>query len=100
MVLATGGGVVLSPANREALSSRGLVIYLHTTIEQQLERTRYNKNRPLLDTHNRRARLESLMAQREPLYQEMADITIETDGGQARNLARRIARKLDNLTLT
>lgn len=99
-VLATGGGAVLDPANREMLSSRGFVIYLQVAIDQQLERTRYSKKRPLLQTEDPRTRLETLQREREPLYMEIADLVVHTDGGRARDLAKRIAQKLDKLTLS
>lgn len=99
-VLATGGGAVLDPVNREMLSSRGFVIYLQVTIDQQLKRTRYSKNRPLLQTEDPRARLETLQRERDPLYMEIADLVVHTDGGQARDLAKRIAQNLDKLTLS
>lgn len=99
VVLATGGGAVLDADNREHLSSRGLVIYLYATVDQQIERTRFSKQRPLLNTDNPRERLESLMAVRDPLYREVADIVFETDSRHARHLAKRIAQRLDELTL-
>jgi shikimate kinase len=98
-VLATGGGAVLSPTNREWLASRGFVIFLNITIDRQLERTRYNKNRPLLQTGERRKRLETLKRQREPLYHEIADLVMES-GGRARGMARQIAEKLDEMALS
>lgn len=99
LVLATGGGAILDPENRANLSARGLVIYLHATVDQQLERTRYNKQRPLLQTDEPREALERIMAEREPLYREIADIVFETDSRHARNLAKRIAQRLDELTI-
>ncbi len=79
-VLATGGGAVLVPENREVLDSRGTVVYLHTTVEQQLKRTRRAKNRPLLETGDRLETLQSLMEVRDPLYRSIADIIVDTDG--------------------
>ncbi|MCG8097766.1 MAG: shikimate kinase AroK, partial [Candidatus Thiodiazotropha taylori] len=72
VVLATGGGAVIREQNRKALSSRGLVIYLHCTVEQQFERTHRDKNRPLLQTDDPMAKLKSLMAERDPLYRQTA----------------------------
>ncbi len=97
IVLATGGGAILHPDNRRDLANRGIVIYLHATIEQQLERTRSSTRRPLLQVDDPRAQLEKLIQEREPLYREIADIVIETDGQQTRNLARVIADRLDQL---
>ncbi|WP_341709087.1 shikimate kinase AroK [Halopseudomonas sp.] len=79
IVLATGGGVVMRPANREALKSGGLVVYLRTSVEQQLQRTAKDRQRPLLQTADPEAVLRDLMAKRDPLYREIADLIIETD---------------------
>lgn len=79
IVMATGGGAVLSPENRSHLSSRGFVIYLHAPIQQLLRRTSHDKNRPLLQTANPRKKLEQLMEIRDPLYREVADVIVETD---------------------
>ena len=95
IVLATGGGAVLAPENREHLRGRGTVVYLQTSIEQQLERTRHDKNRPLLQTENPRARLEELMRIRAPLYRETAHITVATDAGNPRQVVRDIVRQLE-----
>jgi shikimate kinase len=80
VVLATGGGAILSADNRERLAARGTVVFLDTTIEQQLARTRKSRHRPLLATGDRRAKLEELMRVRDPLYRSIAAITIRTDG--------------------
>lgn len=79
LVLATGGGAVMSPANRDALRAGGRVIYLCTSVEQQLDRTSRDRNRPLLQAANPREVLAGLMALRDPLYREIADLIIETD---------------------
>lgn len=94
IVLATGGGAVVNPQNRNHLGARGLVIYLHTTVDQQLSRTRKGRGRPMLDSDNPRAVLEALMAEREPLYREIADLTVETDGRKVRAVANEILDKL------
>lgn len=94
VVLATGGGAVLDPDNRRHLGSRGMVVYLCTSVDQQLDRTRKDRNRPLLQTEDPRRRLEELMAMRDPLYREIADLVIETDGRTARSVASEIVRKL------
>jgi len=94
IVLATGGGAILDPANREHLSSRGKVIYLHASVNQQLKRTRMDRNRPLLQTENPRARLEELMATRDPLYREIANLVIDTDGMRVRDVVNKIVHIL------
>lgn len=92
IVLATGGGAVLDPANRAHLSGRGLVVYLHTTVDQQFRRTRANQNRPLLQLEDPRRRLEELLEQRGPLYEEIADLRICTDRRYVKSVAREIHR--------
>lgn len=95
IVLATGGGAVLSAVNRERLAARGTVVYLDTTIEQQLQRTRRSKHRPLLGIMDRRATLEKLAEARDPLYRSIAAITIRTDGRAPAAVAGDIARILE-----
>ncbi len=94
IVLATGGGVVMRPENRQALAARGFVIYLHATVDEQVRRTRRDQRRPLLQTGNPEAVLRSLMAIRDPLYREIADHIIETDGCSPRTVAQRLVREL------
>jgi shikimate kinase len=95
IVLATGGGAILDPENRERLGNRGTVIYLHTSVDQQLSRTSHDRNRPLLQTPDPRTTLEELLAIRDPLYREIADLVIETDGMRVRDVVREIVRKLN-----
>jgi len=95
IVLATGGGAVLDPANREHLQKRGRVIYLHASVNQQLKRTQKDRNRPLLQTENPRARLEELMSVRDPLYREIASLVIETDGMRVRDVVKIIMQQLE-----
>lgn len=97
IVLATGGGAVLAPVNRERLAARGTVVFLDTTIEQQLERTQRSQHRPLLANTDRRAKLEELMKVREPLYRSIAAITIRTDGRAPVAVAADIERALKDL---
>lgn len=78
-VLATGGGAVMRPENRSNLQGRGTVVYLQASVEQQLERTARDKNRPLLQTEDPQAVLTDLMEKRHPLYLQVADIVVETD---------------------
>ena len=94
IVLATGGGAILDPENREHLKSRGRVIYLHATVNQQLRRTRKDRNRPLLQTENPRAKLEELLEIRDPLYRETAGLIVETDGMRVRDVVKKIMRRL------
>jgi shikimate kinase len=97
IVLATGGGVVLDESNRSALASRGLVVYLHASVEQQIERTRYSSNRPLLDNGNPGEKLESLMTQREPLYRALADCIVDTDGRRVPDVTGEVRRWLKSI---
>jgi shikimate kinase len=78
VVLATGGGAILDPDSRQALAGRGFVVYLHAPIAKLLARTRSDTNRPLLRTADPEARMRELIAQREPLYREVADLIIDT----------------------
>merc|ERR1712166_730671 len=94
IVLATGGGVVLTPENRTSLSSRGKVVYLKVSVKQQLERTHKDKKRPLLQVDNKQAELEKMMAEREHLYDEIADVIIETSDTTVRNVVHKIIRVL------
>ena len=94
IVLATGGGAVLLPENRERLAARGTVVFLDTTIEQQLARTQRGQHRPLLETPDRRAKLEELMRVRDPLYRSIAAVTVRTDGRAAGAVAADIERAL------
>lgn len=95
LVLATGGGAVADPENRQNLAGRGFVVYLHATVDQQMLRTARCENRPLLQTTNRREVLQNLLEQRDPLYREIADLVLESDGHNARWLTREIERHLD-----
>lgn len=90
IVLATGGGAVLDPDNRHHLNSRGQVIYLRTSVDQQLARTARDRNRPLLQTDDPRARLEELMRTREPLYRDVAHHVVDTDGRRVREVVEDI----------
>ncbi len=94
IVLATGGGVIMDPQNRNHLGARGFVVYLHTSVGQQLSRTRRGRNRPLLENDDPRSVLEALMATREPLYREIADLTVDTDGRKVRAVANEILDRL------
>lgn len=94
IVLATGGGAILDPDNRIHLSERGTVVYLETSVDQQLARTGRDRNRPLLRTEDPRRRLEELLAVRDPLYREVADVTVLTDGRTAKDVVNQILRHI------
>ncbi len=97
IVLATGGGAVLSPVTRENLRRTGVVIYLRGTPEHLFERTRHDRNRPLLQTENPLARLRDLYKQRDPLYREVADIIVDTGRQSVSGMTRVLCGKLDLL---
>jgi len=97
IVLATGGGIVLSKANRDILAKNGTVIYLRAVASDLLQRTRYDKNRPLLQTADPLAKLTELYAERDPLYREVARVVIDTSRQNVRVLARQIEQKLAQL---
>lgn len=91
IVLATGGGSILDAENRQFLSARGFVVYLHASVDQQMHRTARTENRPLLqNTDDRRGVLEDLFTRRDALYREIADLVLQTDGRNARVLSRDI----------
>lgn len=94
IVLATGGGAVLAAENRNCLAARGFVVYLETSVEEQLRRTARDTNRPLLQTADPRARLSELLQIRDPLYREVADYVVHTDGRQSRRVAALILEHL------
>lgn len=78
IILATGGGAILRAENRQLLKSHGIVIYLRANIDDLLARTQHDRNRPLLQTADPRAKLESLFKERDPLYTEVADLIVDT----------------------
>ena len=86
IVLATGGGVVVTPANRDMLHERGCVVYLWTPVDVQLARTRNDKNRPLLQTADPRAKLEALFAERDPLYRQVSHHLVSTASGNLKKV--------------
>lgn len=94
MVLATGGGIVLRPENRARLEAMGRVVYLDVSIDEQLRRVRMDSNRPLLQVVDPRARLETLQSERAPLYRELADLTLRTDGLRAEQVVGQIVKFL------
>lgn len=94
VVLATGGGAVLLPENRRALAERGAVVYLRTSVEQQLERVRHARHRPLLLNVDPQRKLGELMSERAALYLEAADLVVDTDGRKVQGVAEEIVRGL------
>lgn len=97
LVLATGGGAVISPDSRNRLAARGTVVYLYTTVEQQLKRTAKDKKRPVLQQTDmpREEKLDGLMESRDPLYREISDVIIDTDGRTVRSVALEVIRVLE-----
>jgi shikimate kinase len=96
IVLATGGGVVLRPENRQDLAARGVVIYLHCTPEQQYSRTSRDRNRPLLQTEDPLERLREIMAERDPLYRQVADMVVSTEKRGTSSVVKEIRRRLES----
>lgn len=97
IVLATGGGAVMRPENRQALHNGGRVVYLHASIEQQVARTSRDRNRPLLRNANPEKILRDLLAVRDPLYREIADLVVETDERPPRMVVLDILERLAQL---
>ncbi|GAB2719760.1 shikimate kinase AroK [Halomonas garicola] len=97
VVLATGGGAVLREENRRALRERGTVVYLYTTVEQQLRRTARDRNRPLLQCDNREQVLNDMYARRDPLYRATADVIVRTDRRGPRAMVNEILRQVRQL---
>ncbi|HFD11432.1 MAG TPA: shikimate kinase [Crenotrichaceae bacterium] len=95
IVLATGGGVVLCQANREALSSHGFVVYLTCSVDKLLHRTRSDTERPLLQNTDRRQRIEELLHEREPLYRECAHFIVNTGENPTKSAVAMILRAFD-----
>jgi shikimate kinase len=90
IVLATGGGAVVDADSRSRLGARGFVVYLSTSVEQQLQRTNRGRERPLLGNGDPAEVLGRLMAERDPLYREIADLVVNTDGRRVQTVAREI----------
>ena len=92
IVLATGGGAVLLEENRRALAERGFVVYLQTSVDQQVHRVRHARHRPLLMNVDPEAKLKDLMHERARLYESIADMTVVTDGRKVQSVAEEIHR--------
>jgi shikimate kinase len=94
IVLATGGGAVLLDDNRRVLAAHGTVVYLRASPADLWQRTRHDRNRPLLQTNDPRAKLEHLFVERDPLYREVAALTVDTGNQSVRSLAYMLEQKL------
>ncbi len=97
IVLATGGGAILNKKNRKLLNKNGTVVYLRASIAQQVERTARDKNRPLLQTPNPEKRIRELMKIRDPLYQEVAHVIVDTNRRNPRAVGNEIRRAIKKL---
>lgn len=95
IVLATGGGAVLRKQNRSMLKAHGLVVYLRVSIDTQVQRTSRDRNRPLIQTANPRAKLEELQEQRDRLYVEVADMVLDTDHCSIMMIVNRIVKRFE-----
>jgi shikimate kinase len=93
-VIATGGGAILTEANRQVMRRRGTVVYLRARLEHLWERTRHDASRPLLATPDPHATLAALLEQRDPLYRETAHIVVDSGSQSAATLATRVATAL------
>lgn len=96
LVLATGGGAVLDPLNRAMMSERGIVVYLNVPTQVLWERTRHDRNRPLLQVPNPRERIENLYRERDPLYRAVADIVVDGGRGNPGGMVRLIEKAIEN----
>lgn len=94
LVLATGGGAVLDPANRNTLSQSGLVVYLNAPPTLLYERTRHDRNRPLLRVADPLGKLNELYRERDPLYREIADIVIDAVSGGVAGLVAKVETEI------
>jgi 3-dehydroquinate synthase len=97
IVLATGGGAIISPANRSRMKQNGVVVYLKSSVHDLWQRTRHDHNRPLLQTENPRAKLQELHELRDPLYMEAADMVIPTGKQSVQILLERLQQKLEDM---
>lgn len=94
IVLATGGGAVVAPENQALLRARGIVLYLKAGSDELFRRVAKDKNRPMLLTANPKARIVELLRQREPIYEQLADYTVETGHGSIHTVLDAVARLL------
>ena len=94
VVLATGGGAIINTDSRSRLGGRGFVVYLYTTVDQQVARTQKGRERPLLESNDPRVTLQALLDTRDPMYREIADIVVETDGRKVKSVANEIIEQV------
>ncbi|MFB3080909.1 MAG: shikimate kinase [Nitrosomonadaceae bacterium] len=94
IVLATGGGVILNMKNRELLRQNGTIVYLRATVNDLWHRTRYDKNRPMLQTLDLQAKLAELYDQRDPIYREIAHIVVESGKQSIRQMVKLLVQQL------
>lgn len=94
VLISTGGGAVISAENRQIMMSTGTVIYLHTSVDEQVRRTSRDRKRPLLQNDDPRRVLSELMAIREPLYREIADVILDTDSRSPKLVAQDLIEQL------
>lgn len=99
IILATGGGAVLSQENRQLLKQNGIVIYLRASVNDLYRRTRHDKNRPLLQTQNLFARLHELYTQRDAYYRETAHVIMDSGKQGVRHLVQKLINKLISIDL-
>ena len=97
ILLSTGGGAVLDSDSQKRLRSRGLVVYLETPVQRQIDRLRNDKRRPLLQNPNRREILTKMANERNPIYRELADLTVASESVSVARMARKVARELEQL---
>lgn len=97
ILLATGGGAVLTKSNRDVLKQRGYVVYLSASVGQLVERTAHDRNRPLLQVDNPREVIEKLISDRDPLYQEVADLIVVTERKKPQLVAEDIVSEVRQL---
>ena len=94
LVMATGGGAVLAEENRHALKNRGIVVYLRASVEELYRRTSRDRNRPLLATADPKATLRGLLEMREPLYESVADVVVDTGTTSVNHLVAQLVEQL------
>lgn len=97
IILATGGGVILSEQSRDALHRNGMVVYLKSTVHDLWQRTRHDRSRPLLQTDDPRGRLKELYEQRDPLYTQVADLVMPTGKQSVHSLVLQLQQELNRI---
>jgi shikimate kinase len=94
IVLSTGGGIIQDESNRNLLAARGVIVYLFASVNQQYERVHKGANRPMVSEGDPRGSLAALFSHRDPLYREIADLIVETDGKSVARVAQEITMHL------